>query len=217
MPSETPSPLLNLLFAGMLAIVLSGCREERASTGRDQAVRPAIAPSVAEAPPDSGRKKPTIMGTDSVAGLSALQDTVRARAMRGDTVGLVRLMAGDSAYRRHIYPHSPAFDPNREEVFNFILTMHKANNAKGLRRLLGSLHADSGRTFYRSAGVDSLPTPGGMIYRTRASDTLRLFSEAIRQGDWIRVVSYSGARSRPPVRDPKLPAAIRDESGSQQD
>lgn len=216
MPSETSSSFGNLLLAGILAFALSGCREEKARTGRDRPAPPVI-PAVAEAPPDSTRKKPPIMGTDSVSGLTALQDTVRARAMRGDTVGLVRLMTGDSAYRRHIYPHSPAYDRNREEVFQFVLTMHKANNAKGLRRLLGAMQTDSGRTAFRPAGVDSLPTPGGMIYRTLASDSLRLFSEALRQGDWIRVVSYSGARSRPPVRDPMDPEAIRDESGSQQD
>lgn len=143
-----------------------------------------------------GEAKPTLLGSDSVSGLAAFLDTLQARATRGDTVGLVKIMAGDSTYKHHVYPLSSIFDPAREEVFRFTLTMHKANNAKGLRRLLTAMRASPGKVEFALPALDSIAIPGGMIYRTRATDTLRIFSEAIRRGSWIQVVAYSGARAR---------------------
>ncbi len=150
----------------------------------------------APVPERPGAARPSILGTDSVRGLAALLDTLCARARRGDTVGLVRLMADDSAYRKHVYPRSPVFDSSREEVFRFALTMHKANNAKGLARMLRKVRENPDLAAAAPQPLDSIVIPGGALYRTRSSDSLRLFSEALRQGPWIRVVSYSGALSK---------------------
>lgn len=174
----------------MLMTTLLGCLEKKDGDPKKEPMDP-----VPAAQPEK-EKPPSIMGTDSVPTLAALHDTILARAKRGDTVGLVRLMADDSAYKQHVYPLSSAYDPNRPEVFRFVLTMHKANNAKGLRRLLGAMQRDSGKTVSTPSELDSLAIPGGMIYRTRPSDTFRNFSEAVRQGSRIHVVSYSGARSK---------------------
>jgi hypothetical protein len=137
--------------------------------------------------------KKTVIGTDWVSTLPALSDTVRARAARGDTVGLVRLMVGDSVYRRNIYPISPAFDSGREEVFRFVIGMHKANSNNGLKRLLYDIQDPQNGEILVPV-FDSVPTREGRLHEAAwdpKSRGIRLFGSALCLRSGCQVVSFA--------------------------
>jgi hypothetical protein len=136
-----------------------------------------------------------ILGLDAAPDLAALRDTVRARGLRGDTLGLVRIMQDDSSYRREIYPLSEAYDPENEENFRFILGMHKANSVKGLKRLLRDIQDTVANGSILDEGFKSTATAGGTQHETRLSRDpgIRLFGSAFCGADGCRVVSFSEA------------------------
>lgn len=150
---------------------------------------------------DTGKKPAPgyLLGTDSAPDIRALLDTAETRLRRGDTVGLVRLMVDDSAYRRHIFPTSSAFDTSSEEAFRFVLSMHKANSAKGLRRVLTDARKPDSPPPVFLRGLDSVPVPGGMIYHVLSGEGLRPFGTALRIGASCRIATFAqpGSTRRP--------------------
>lgn len=138
--------------------------------------------------PDSANPLP---GRDSVAGLQALADTVRARALRGDTLGLIRLLIDDTLFRRHVWPSSPAYDPTRESVFQFVRGMDKANNAKGLRRMLHDVQTLGASGVPDAIAFDTTPAAGGTLYILKPVRSVRLFGGALAVNGVYRVLNYS--------------------------
>jgi hypothetical protein len=165
-----------------------------AACGKEKPAEKASAPQAADTSrAASGQSR--LVGSESAADLAALEDSVRARALRGDTVGLVRLMLNDSAYREFIYPVSPAYDSSREEVFRFVAGMHKANSVKGLKRLLADAREISeGSPANR---FDARNIPGGVLHEASAAAPntagVRLFSAAFCRSQGCQVVSFAEA------------------------
>lgn len=163
-----------LLLFGLAALTLSAC-------GRKSAEE------------NPGAQSP-LVGSEFVADLAALHDTVAARAARGDTVGLVRILVNDSTYRRVVWPTTPAFDSTREEMWNFAIGLHKANSVKGLRRLLADIaQPESGDPVVPAFGLQ--PVAGGLLHyaprRERDERGLRLFGSALCLEDGCQVLSYA--------------------------
>lgn len=141
------------------------------------------------------RQEGTELGRDQAASLEALIDSVMARALRRDTLGLVRLMVDDSVYRHAVFPRSDAFDSTREDVFEFVLGFHKLNTVKGLKGLLHDVSEspDSkvvGR--YASVKID-----GGVFYEAEAAEPgtigIRPFGSAVCLPFGCQVVSFASA------------------------
>lgn len=137
------------------------------------------------------------LGTDGAPDLEALRDTVIARARRGDAPGLVRLMVDDSAYRHRVYPASPAYDPDQEGVFDLVLGMHKANTAKGLRRLLADVR-DTARAAagFLNEEFRGTEVTGGVLYESAerpGARGIRPFGSALCAEGVCRVLSFSRA------------------------
>jgi hypothetical protein len=137
-----------------------------------------------------------VVGTDRTRDVQSLIDTVEARLLRSDTVGLVRLMVDDSAYRRHIFPISSAYDSASEDAFKFVLGMHKANSAKGLRRVLAEvqrateMQKPGDKPLSVTRDLDSLPVPGGMLYQSRTGSGIRPFGTALQVGSVCRIATF---------------------------
>jgi hypothetical protein len=129
-PVTTKYPLALLATTILCGMVACG-------KSQDQTEKPA---------PSSDRSvQSSLVGSEWVADLSALHDTVEARAARADTLGLLQLMVNDSVYREVVWPTTPSYEPEREEVWNLVMSMHKSNSNKGLRRLLHDIgHPESG-------------------------------------------------------------------------
>ena len=137
-----------------------------------------------------------LVGSESLPDLATLADSVRVRALRGDTVGLVRLMLNDSAYREFLYPVAPAYDSSREEVFRFVAGMHKANSIKGLKRLLMDVR-DASNGAPGPGTFDARPIPGGVLHEatapSRSASGVRLFSAAFCRPQGCQVASFAEA------------------------
>lgn len=186
------TPIGPNLFIAMLAgtLTLAGCNRnvpEKGGAGKSDSPI-----GKADSATASSKKAATVSvtGTDSVSGILTLLDTVEARLRRGDTVGLVRLMVDDSAYRRHIYPTSSAYDSISEDAFRFVMGMHKANSAKGLRRVLAEMQKQDSVPIVILREIDSLPVPGGMLYQTRQGTGVRPFGTALRVGTVCRIATF---------------------------
>jgi hypothetical protein len=178
-----PSKLAILVFAAFLAACGKEKPAEKSPAGPDSSRAAA-----------SGQSR--LVGSERAADLAALEDSVRVRALRGDTVGLVRLMLNDTEYREFIYPVSPAYDSSREEVFKFVAGMHKANSIKGLKRLLADARDPSaGVSGAGSFGARAIP--GGVLHEAIATSAgasgFRLFSAAFCRPEGCQVVSFAEA------------------------
>lgn len=174
MPFKMKMRFARSLSIPILAGLLSACGEARR----------------AEEPPPA---QSPLVGSESVDGLAALHDTVHARALRGDTLGLLRVLVNDSTYRAHVWPVSPVYE-EREEVWNFVIGMHKANSVKGMRRLLGDiLVPGNGAVEFPDFGTTEIP--GGVLYYAPKSERgkggVRLFGSALCLEDACRVLSYN--------------------------
>lgn len=187
-----PTPALALL----LAFTFVACGDSRPDKGSPQAgVRGGEAP--VQSP---------LVGSESVQGLQALHDTVHARAVRGDTLGLLRLFVRDSVYRALVWPTQPSYEPDRDEVWMLVGGMNKANSNKGLRRLLADLEG---------GGSQRPPLPaftlkeveGGMLHAREKSELARgelsLFAAALCLGDHCQVLTYANAGMAGKQRDPQ--------------
>lgn len=175
-----------VLAAGLIHRTVSkrlpGGPEPRAA-GMEAARSRAAAPPAAAVSP--------ITGQESAASLQALADTVRARALRGDTLGLIRLLIDDTLFRRHVWPASPAYDPARESAFQFVRGMDKANNAKGLRRMLYDVQSLGPAGVPDSIACDTVAAAGGALYVLKPVRGVRLFGGALAVNGAYRVLNYS--------------------------
>lgn len=181
-------------FAALLiaSVFAAGCN--RPAQGKPDSVSREAIGAAADSNAAPGKKSApgSLLGTDSVPDVLTLLDTVEARLRRGDTVGLVKLMLDDSAYRRHIFPTSQAYDPSSEEAFKFVLGMHKANSAKGLRRVLNSVQRPDSVKAVILRSLDSVSVPGGMIYQVRQGEGVRPFGTALKTGTACRIATFAG-------------------------
>jgi hypothetical protein len=187
-----PSDRRNRIVVAAIAALLAGACDR---SQKDHAADSRSAPKAAAKMADTGRAAPvpgrgSLLGTDSVAGIHALLDTVEARLLRGDTVGLVRLMLDDSAWRTHVYPATSGYDPASEDAFQFLLGMHKANSAKALRRVLGDIRKPDSTPAVVLRALDSVPAPGGMFYEIRPGEGLRPFGSAFCSGGSCKVATF---------------------------
>lgn len=169
----------------LLALVLAGILAACGGEGR----RPEESP----APQARSTTQSPIVGSETVTGLEALHDTVHARALRGDTLGLLRILVNDSVYRTHVWPVSDAYE-DREEVWNFVIGLHKANSVKGMRRLLSDiLVAANGKVGFPKFGTSGIP--GGVLHYApkgeRERGAVRLFGSALCLDGACQVLSYN--------------------------
>ncbi len=147
-----------------------------------------------------------LVGSETVTGLNALQDTVMARALRQDSLGLLRITLNDESYRMHVWPVSVAYEPDREEVWNFVNGIHKANSLKGMRRLMADIRIpDHGPV--ETPDFQKIEVSGGTLYfaakRERERGGIRMFGSALCLGEACQVVSYNqgGAKGGSPEND----------------
>jgi hypothetical protein len=145
----------------------------------------------------------SVIGSDQATSFKALLDTIRVRALRGDTVGLARLLVDDSVYRRNVYPVSPAYDSTRESVFTFVLGMHRTNNAKGLRRLLGDVSDKAHRgeiTILEVTPTAQTPTREGILHEiseySGKKPGIQLSGSILCHKQGCQVVSYAPAGAK---------------------
>jgi hypothetical protein len=146
------------------------------------------------------------LGRDSAPDIESRLDSASARIRRRDTIGLVRLMVDDSAWRRHLWPVSNAYDPKSENAFQFVLAMHKANSAKGLRRVLAdAVKPDSTPApLLRVVEIEILP--GATLHHVLPGNGVRPFGSALCVASACRIATFAqpGARRRGPERNPRL-------------
>ncbi|MDQ3002809.1 MAG: hypothetical protein M3Y08_16295 [Fibrobacterota bacterium] len=177
------------ILAASIFVALALFLQNRGGTGIGTAVPKPIAPSSESRPAVT-----PITGQESAGSLKALADSVRVRALRGDTLGLIRLLIDDTLFRRHVWPASPSFD-ERENTFQFVRGMDKANSAKGLRRMLHDVQSlGAGRT-PESLSVDSVPVKDGVVHTVKPTDGVRLFGGALEVNGAFRVLNYSESGS----------------------
>lgn len=161
--------------------------------GKSEPAKTAATP-VAKAAPRA------LIGTDQVATRAALFDTVSARALRGDTLGLARLLVDDSVFRRNVYRVSPAYDSTRESVFEFVLGLNKTNSLKGFKRLLHDAATAPVPEPIEVSFTDSTATPEGMLYVPTDYDgkvpRLQMFGAVLCRANGCQVVSYAPAGAR---------------------
>src|SRR5690606_33602832 len=123
-----------------------------------------------------------------------------ARAVRGDTLGLLRVLVSDSLYRTVVWPVSPAYEPDREEVWKLVTSMHKANSNKGLRRLLHDIGLpESGPVLRLPLGETAVE--GGILHELAKTEKtaggLVLFASALcLQNTGCQVLSYAQGGNR---------------------
>jgi hypothetical protein len=154
-------PLRGEMFrmSGMAAVV--ACATLLAACGKSGNT----ANRAAAAPPAKSAGQSSLIGSERVVDLAALHDTVAARAARGDTVGLLRLMVNDSVYRAVVWPTMPSYEPGREEVWNLVMSMHKPNSNKGLRRLLHDIAQPEAGPVIRLP-LTPKPVEGGRLHES---------------------------------------------------
>jgi hypothetical protein len=178
----------------LLSLGILACKQETASPSEKTSPEKVMTEKSETVSPKS--VPVSVVGTDSANDVQSLMDTIEARLRRSDTVGLVRLMVGDSAYRRHIFPTSSAFDSASEDAFYFVLGMHKANSVKGLRRVLAEvqrateMQKPGDKPLVVTRDLDSLPVPGGMLYQSRTGSGIRPFGTALRVGAVCRIATF---------------------------
>lgn len=198
-PSLIKSPSLKqglvVLIGGMILMALCAC-------GQKSPEKPAAQNSVFLKDSTVKIAPRSVVGTDSAGNIRSLLDTVIARLQRRDTVGLVRLLVDDSTYRRHLFPISSAYDSTSEEAFKFVLGMHKANSAKGLRRVLAEVEKAEGMlgvngikgTAKQSIDfiteLDSTHFPGGMLFQTHQGEGIRPLGTALCVQGACRIATF---------------------------
>jgi hypothetical protein len=144
-----------------------------------------------------------VIGSERIPTLDGLYDTVAVRALRGDTLGLLRLMVNDSIYREIVWPVTPAYEPDREEVWNLVMSMHKSNSNKGLRRLLHDIaQPESGEVLRLPLG--KTPVQGGILHdlpkTAKTESGVVLFASALcLDGAGCQVLSYAQGPQRGPA------------------
>jgi hypothetical protein len=136
-----------------------------------------------------------VVGSEKIRGVVALYDSVHVRALRGDTLGLVTVLVSDSMYRHGVWPATPSYDPEREEVWNLVIGMHKANSTKGLRRMLLDLQQYHDELI-ETPDFKQEAVPAGILYhapkRERERGGLRLFGSALCDSEEMcQVLSYN--------------------------
>lgn len=186
------NPILILAAAAFLSVAVFLAR-------RSGSIAPAPAASANSAPvhPKTESAPPQVIpitGQDSAGSLQTLADSVRVRALRGDTLGLIRLLIDDTLFRRHVWPVSPAYD-EREDAFRFVRGMDKANSAKGLRRMLHDVQTLGAGGVPESVSADTLPVAKGVVYTLKPTDGVRLFGGALEVNGAYRVLNYSESGS----------------------
>jgi len=176
-----------ILACGLVLAGLTACgKSAEKSTDKVQSEKP-----VAQSP---------LIGSDRVSDLASLHDTVSARALRGDTLGLLRLMVNDSVYREVVWPVMPAYEPDREEVWNLVMSMHKSNSNKGLRRLMHDIvQPESGDVLRLPLG--KTPVVGGILYEIAKTEKTEsgivLFGSALcLEASGCQVLSYAQGGQR---------------------
>lgn len=154
---------------------------------------------------DTLERQSVLVGRESVSGLEALHDTVHARALRGDTLGLLRIFVRDSVYREVVWPTQPSYEPDRPEMWMLVSGMNKANSNKGLRRLLGDLADPGDLADFANEGAVKPRVPvfsrkevaGGVVYAREKSMLVRgelsLFAAALCRDDGCQVMTYANA------------------------
>ena len=179
------------ILAGSIYVALALFLQNRGGigTGTGIAVPKPIEPSSESRPVAT-----PITGQESAGSLKALADSVRLRALRGDTLGLIRLLIDDSLFRRHVWPASPSFD-ERENAFQFVRGMDKANSAKGLRRMLHDVQSLGAGGIPESVSVDTVPVKDGVVHTVKPIDGVRLFGGALEVNGAFRVLNYSESGS----------------------
>lgn len=184
--------MMGLVAFGVSTFVMVGCGKSDDKAKVDSAVSKSVVQS-------------SLIGSESVANLAALHDTVAARAARGDTVGLLRLMVNDAVYRTVVWPTMPSYEPEREEVWNLVMSMHKPNSNKGLRRLLHDIvQSESGPVIRLPLTPTSVE--GGVLHeiaKTTPTDTrltgVALFGSALcLDASGCQVLSYAQGGQRGP-------------------
>ena len=148
-------------------------------------------------PPGKAAAQSPLIGSHRAADLTALLDSVEARALRGDTLGLLRLFVNDSDYKNHVWPTTPSYEPDRPEVWNFVMSLHKANSNKGLRRMMYDILEPAAGPALRPSFV-AKPVPGGTLHESgQAAEMERgvlLFGSALcLEGLGCQVLSFSRA------------------------
>lgn len=153
------------------------------------------------------RAQSPLIGSEYGSNLASLRDTVEARALRGDTLGLLLLMVNDSVYKEVVWPTTPSYEPEREEVWNLVMSMHKANSNKGLRRLMHDILQPEEGPVLRPA-LETSETKNGVLYSlpktTSTGPGVMLFGSALcltkADGQECQVLSYSQGGGRGGVR-----------------
>jgi|GEM_PF-5207330 len=190
-----------IVMFGFVSALVTGCG--KSDTKAD-------APKTDSASSQPTAKQSPLIGSESVVDLTSLHDTVAARAARGDTVGLLRLMVNDSVYRAVVWPTMPSYEPEREEVWNLVMSMHKPNSNKGLRRLLHDIaQPESGPVIHLP--LSATPVQGGQLHeiaKTAQVDRklagVALFGSALcRDGAGCQVLSYAQGGQRGPGLTPE--------------
>ena len=180
------SNILSLFAAGSLVLLsagLSGCGKKADDRAKS---RPA---------PESAPVQSSLVGSESAVSLQVLHDTVYARALRGDTLGLLRLFVRDSVYRAVVWPTQPSYEPDRDEVWMLVSGMNKANSNKGLRRLLADIELDAAAHGIPEFKVKDVA--GGKVHsrekRELRPGELSLFAAALCREGGCQVLTYANA------------------------
>jgi hypothetical protein len=185
-----------LLACSLLAVACNRSKEQQEADSRPateaaaRTARPITDSPAGKGAADGKPARGSLLGTDSAAGIQPLLDTVTARLLRGDTVGLVRLMLDDSAWRRNIYPSTAGYDSTSEDAFHFLLGMHKANSAKALRRVLAEVRKPDSTPAVILRALDSTPAPGGILYDVRPGDGVRPFGSSFCSNGTCKVATF---------------------------
>jgi hypothetical protein len=187
MPSDSSvqfRPTLAILLAtGILGILgVIGCR----SGGGNETAK-----VVVQSP---------LIGSEKVGDLASLHDSVAARASRGDTLGLLKLMVNDSVYRAVVWPSTPSYEPEREEVWDFVMAMHKSNSNKGLRRLIHDIAQPEAGAVIRLPLVP-VPVRGGILHElaktSKTESGVVVFASALcLENVGCQVLSYAQGGQR---------------------
>lgn len=186
--------LFTAVFAAVFAVGVVACKDGRTVPGDQGEVRTAAS---------VGTQAP-LVGSESVRGFAALHDTVYARALRGDTLGLLRLFVRDSLYREVVWPTQPSYEPERDDVWMLVSGMNKANSNKGLRRLLADI-GEPGHARPALPAFSRKDVEGGALYAREKSELTRgelsLFAAALCLEGKCQVLTYANAGTVGKKRD----------------
>jgi len=175
-------------FAFLAACALFACGDARDAVPSRGELRAAAA--------DAEAHQSSLVGSERVTGLKALHDTVHVRALRGDTLGLLRLFVRDSVYRAIVWPSQPSYEPDRPEMWMLVGGMNKANSNKGLRRLLADV-SEAGAVKPRLPLFTRKEVAGGVVHSREKRELVRgelsLFAAALCQDDGCQVLTYANA------------------------